>query len=124
MCWLPAMCLKYPLTLLDTSDITSSTKDLIHHFHNFQYETPTEVLTTHPSIMTCCILKEYVLTDNSMAKRIITMILAALRSNGSYGVHICINQSDQFMHQFYSKLGFNEFFQDAVTSTVYLGRNF
>lgn len=124
MCWLPAMCLKYPMVLLESPDeLTPTAIDSINHFHNFKYDCPQDVLSTHPSIMTCCILKEHFTNDQSVAKRLVTVLLAALRSNGSSGVHACINQTDRFMHQFYSKLGFTEINHDC-NGKVYLGRNF
>lgn len=124
MCWLPAMCLKYPLSLLGSPDLTPTAKDSINHFHNFKYDYPQEVLNTHPSIMTCSILKDDAANDSSMAKRLVTVLLAALRTNGSFGVHVCINSTDQYMHQFYTKLGFTDIYEDVTNARVFLGRNF
>lgn len=124
MCWMPAMCSKYPLQLLDAPDeLTPTAIDSINHFHNFKYDCPQDVLGAHPSIMTCCILKDHFIGEHSVAKRLVTVLLAALRSNGSSGVHACINQTDCYMHQFYSKLGFVEIHRDTG-GKVYLGRNF
>lgn len=124
MCWFPDMRLKYPLSLLETPDITPAAKESINHFHNFKYEYPQEVLNSHPSIMTCCISKEECSGDTSLAKRLVTVLLAALRSNGSFGAHVCINTTDRYMHQFYSKLGLVEIYEDTANGRVYLGRNF
>lgn len=124
LCWIPAMCIKYPKILLDAPEsLTPTAMDSIKHFHNFKYECPVDVFNTHPSIMTCCVLKEQFTFDQSLAKRLVTVLLAALRSNGSSGVHVCINQTDCFMHQFYSKLGFVEIYQEP-NGKVYMGRNF
>lgn len=135
------MCEKYPITLLDTPNLTQAAKDAINWFHNFKYDCPTSVLTSYPSIMTCCILKDQLETDQSVCKRLICVLLAALRTNGSCGVHVCINRSDSYMHQFYGKLGtltslrlvgcvnliiffigFTEVYQDQIKTI--LGRNF
>lgn len=124
MCWLPEMRTKYPMSLFDSPDLTPTAKDSIIHFHNFKFDYPQEVLNSHPSIMTCCILKEHYNGDSSLAKRLVTVLLAALRSNGSFGVHVCINTTDRYMHQFYSKLGFVEIMEDTTNARVYLGRNF
>ncbi|KAG4073125.1 hypothetical protein HA402_002514 [Bradysia odoriphaga] len=124
MCWLPAMCSKYPMSLLNSTEgLTQAAIDSINHFHKFKYDCPLEVLTSHPSIMTCCVLKDHFTSDHSTAKRLVTVLLAALRSNGASGVHVCINLTDRFMHQFYSKLGFVEIHRDP-NGKVYLGRNF
>lgn len=131
MCWMPAMCEKYPLSLLGANggtdggvgDLTVAAIESIRHFHGFRYECHAEVAATHPSIMTCCVLKEQFLVDQSVAKRLVTVLLAALRSNGSSGVHACLNRDDRFLHQFYGKLGFVELFAEP-NGKVYMGRNF
>lgn len=124
MCWMPAMCQKYPKSLLDAPDtLTQTAMDSINHFHHFKYECPPEILNTHPSIMTCCVLKDNFIADQSMAKRLVTVLLAALRSNGSSGVHACINHNDRYLHQFYSKLGFVEIYPEP-NGKIYMGRNF
>lgn len=124
MCWMPAMCEKYPVALLDTPErLTAAAVESISHFHHFKYDCPPTVLGTHPSMMTCCILKDQFIADQSTAKRLVTVLLAALRANGSSGVHACINATDLFLHQFYSKLGFVELYQEP-TGKVFMGRHF
>lgn len=124
MCWIPAMCVKYPISLVNSGDITPAAAESINHFHNFKYDCPQEVLTTHPSIMACSILKDHMTADQSVGKRLVTVLLAALRANGSFGVHVCLNKTDRNMSQFYSKLGFVELYQDSINTRIYLGRNF
>ncbi|XP_058467226.1 protein O-GlcNAcase [Malaya genurostris] len=137
-CWIPEMCLKYPLSILDdpasstldtvkvsTNALPQQIHDCIMYFHNFSNEYPKTVLNSHPSVMCCRILKTHLAEDETVCKRIVTVLLAALRSNGpSYGVHVCINRSDRFLNQFYSKLGFTEIYKEEYDSKVYLGRNF
>lgn len=124
LAWLPEMCLKYPLSLLEAPDLSMAAKDSINHFHNFKYDSPQNVLSSHPSIITCAMLKDPLIIDQSICKRLIVVLLAALRSNGSFGAHVCINRTDHFMYQFYTKLGFAELFTDDVHSKLYLGRTF
>lgn len=116
------MCIKYPLSLLSDPTLSNTARDTINHFHNFKYDFPQEVLATHPSIITCCILKDHLVFDQNISKRLITVLLAALRSNGSFGAFCCINRSDHFLYEFYSKLGFIEIFNED--SKIYLARNF
>lgn len=113
---------KYPLSLLEAPDVTQAGKDAINWFHHFNYDCPVSVLTSYPSIMTCCILKDQLDTDASVCKRLICVLLAALRTNGSCGIHVVINRSDAYMQQFYSKLGFTEVYQDHLKNIM--GRNF
>lgn len=125
MCWWPEMCQKYPLSLLESvPNLTQAAKDSINHFHNFKFDSPQNVLNTHPSLITCCILKDELLVDQNVCKRVVTVLLAALRSNGFFGAHVCINRTDQFMFQFYTKLGFVELYYDETLSKLYLGRTF
>ncbi|XP_050068295.1 protein O-GlcNAcase [Anopheles maculipalpis] len=150
-CWIPEMCLKYPEVLLaqtpDQQAASGSTvagdgssppavgkasqmvRDSIHYFHNFQNDYPATVLAKHPSLMCCRILKEHFLEDETVCKRVVTVLLAALRCYGSSGgVHVCINRNDRFLYQFYAKLGFVELPTTEPTapadSNLYMGRNF
>lgn len=116
------MCEKYPLSLLDTPNLTQAAKDAINWFHNFKYDCPASVLGSYPSIMTCCILADQLDQDQSVCKRLMCVVLAALRTNGSCGVHVTINSTDSYMQQFYGKLGFNEVYHDHAK--LILGRNF
>lgn len=120
--WLPIMCEKYPLALLDTPDLSQASKDAINWFHNFKYDCPDSVLSLYPSIMTATILKDQIETDLSVCKRLICVLLAALRTNGSCGIHVVINRSDSYMQQFYGTLGFTEVYQDQLRTI--LGRTF
>lgn len=124
MCWIPEMCEKYPLSLLDSPNLTQTAKDSINHFHNFKYDCPQNVLNSHPSILNLAILKDQIIDDQSVCKRLISVLLATLRSNGSFGVHAVINTSDCYMQEFYKRLGFVDIYQDDINSRLYLGRNF
>lgn len=115
---------KYPISLLESQTLTPTAKESITHFHNFKYDCPQVVQNSYPSIMSCCILNERITNDQSVCKRLMSVLLAALRSNGSFGVHACINSTDHNMHQFYAKLGFTDIFQDDITARLYVGRNF
>lgn len=138
-CWIPEMCLKYPMSLLDqlrSSDGNESPKetdnqllqivrDSITYFHNFSEDYPTCVMSSHPSLMSCRILKPHIIEDETMCKRVITLLLAALRTHGfSFGTHVCVNKTDRFMYQFYAKLGFVEIYRDEYDPFLYMGRNF
>lgn len=116
------MCEKYPLSLLETPNLTQASKDAINWFHNFKYDFPANVLNSYPSLLTCCVLRDQLESDPSVCKRLICVLLAALRTNGSCGIHVVINRSDAYMQQFYGKLGFTEVFHDHAKTI--LGRSF
>uniref|UniRef100_A0A4Y0BTA9 N-acetyltransferase domain-containing protein n=1 Tax=Anopheles funestus TaxID=62324 RepID=A0A4Y0BTA9_ANOFN len=142
-CWIPEMCLKYPVSLAAPEPVASSDVnpgdisspavgkasqmvcDSINYFHNFKNEYPAAVLAKHPSLMCCRILKEHFLEDETVCKRVVTVLLAALRCYGSsFGVHVCINRNDRFLYQFYAKLGFVEIPVVEPDTSLYMGRNF
>ncbi|KFB46846.1 AGAP002287-PA-like protein [Anopheles sinensis] len=143
-CWIPEMCLKYPLSLLPAAETESvatdpresgtsggegraaqMVRDSIYYFHNFQNDYPAAVLSKHPSLLCCRILKDYLLEDETISKRVVTVLLAALRCYGTTGgIHVCINRNDRFLFQFYAKLGFVEIPHTETDTSMYLGRNF
>lgn len=108
--------------MLEAPDLSQAAKDAINWFHTFKYDCPASVLNLYPSIMTCCILKENLDFDPSVCKRLICVLLASLRTNGSCGIHVCVNRTDAYMQHFYGKLGFTEVYHDH--SKTILGRNF
>ncbi|XP_073970684.1 O-GlcNAcase [Rhodnius prolixus] len=76
----------------------------------------------HPSLVICCVQPS--VTDQSVSKRLVICLLAALRANGSCGVYTPVRPANTELLEFYSKLGFVELSRDATGSTVYLGRVF
>lgn len=122
-CWIPNMCEKYPLEEC-VGNLPLIVQNTVNSFHNFKYECPSFVHTTYPSMLTLGILKEDLILNNSIAKQMITVILSVLRSNGSFGVHICLSDAQCDETDFYLKLGFNEIFRDNEKSLIYLGRQY
>lgn len=91
--------------------------------------------------MICSLLPSVL--DQSVSKRLVTCLLAALRANGefflcflnlkpiiwlsfqgSFGVHVVMNSMDSYTHAFYGKLGFVENVQDAIKGKIVMGRTF
>ncbi|GBP32443.1 Protein O-GlcNAcase [Eumeta japonica] len=122
--WIPEMCKKYPEELIERADLTQAAKDCIRQFHSFgsYSRAPDSVTAGHPALLTCCVLPAC--RDPYAPARLVTCLLAALRANGANGIHVCINRTDHFLHQFYSKLGFTEITHDPINGRVYLGRTF
>lgn len=120
--WLPIAREKYPLSLLESSDITPAARDAINWFHNFKYDSGQNFLVQYPSIVHCSVLKEQHQIDPTAGKRLMCVLLASLRTSGSSGCHVVLNKSDSFMQQFYGKLGFTEIYNEGTK--LILGRNF
>lgn len=79
LAWIPEMCLKYPMTEDGFKDLPKMAQESISHFHKFQDEIYV-TSTTHPSSLICSLLPSVL--DQSVSKRLITCLLAALRANG------------------------------------------
>ncbi|XP_061723671.1 protein O-GlcNAcase-like, partial [Cydia pomonella] len=91
------------------------------HSHQVTLEpAPAGVLRAHPALLTCCVRADC--RDPHAPARLLTCLLAALRAHGVNGVHACINETDHYLLQFYSKLGFTEAARSG--SRVFLARSF
>ncbi|KAJ3642974.1 hypothetical protein Zmor_025718 [Zophobas morio] len=121
LAWVPEMCEKYPLSLKNDKDLSKFAQDTISHFHGFKDEIYVSS-PTHPSSMICSILPSVL--DQSVSKRLVTCLLAALRANGSFGVHVVMNSTDSYTHAFYGKLGFVENTHEAIKGKIVMGRTF
>ncbi|XP_063237337.1 protein O-GlcNAcase isoform X2 [Bacillus rossius redtenbacheri] len=119
--WIPEMCEKYPRTKEDGQE-SSKTDELVSWFHAFKGEVPEPVHAQHPSVLCCSLLCSVL--DQSVAKRVMTCLLAALRANGSFGVYVPIHSQDRYTMEFYGKLGFTELFPGLSSDTTYMGRAF
>nr|CAG4643745.1 EOG090X01OH [Lepidurus arcticus] len=88
--------------------------------------TEREVLyNQHPSQLNVALLSSVI--DQSIAKRLVTCVVAALRSHGSSGCHVEVERQDAAAMEFYGKLGFVEIKIElgiAERSASYFGRVF
>ncbi|XP_053619430.1 protein O-GlcNAcase [Plodia interpunctella] len=119
--WIPEMCTKYPEDLIQREDLSPAAKECIRYFHQFssQQRAPPPVSRAHAALLTCSVRPQ---RDHSAPARLLHAALAALKARGASGVHACINETDVYLHQFYSKLGFVELHRDG--GKVYLARGF
>lgn len=132
--WIPEMCAKYPEQLTEREDLSQAAKECVRHFHRPSSRAwacaPEAVTRAHPALLTCCVARPphhdppppSRHQDPHAPARLLTCLLAALRANGASGVHVCINTTDHYLHQFYSKLGFMEVHRNG--GRVYLARAF
>ncbi|CAH1990493.1 unnamed protein product [Acanthoscelides obtectus] len=117
--WIPEMCEKYPADC--AKDLPKSAQEAVEHFHNFKGEVYVSS-PSHPSSMVCSLLSS--ILDQSVSKRLVTCLLAALRANGSFGVHVIMDANDNYTHAFYGKLGFIENTHEAIKGKIVMGRTF
>ncbi|XP_072388676.1 protein O-GlcNAcase isoform X2 [Diabrotica undecimpunctata] len=119
LAWIPEMCEKYPLDC--AKNLHKFAQEAASHFHTFKDEIFVSS-PTHPSSMICSLLPSVL--DQSVSKRLVTCLLASLRANGSFGVHVIMNTSDSYTHAFYGKLGFVENTHEAIKGKIVMGRTF
>lgn len=85
---------------------------------------PDDVLSQFPATMICCVWPVNPQEYFSLAKRLVTVLFAALRSHGSFGVHTWVQKRNAGVMDFYAKLGFNVVHEDLLTGRCMLGRKF
>ncbi|XP_060650995.1 protein O-GlcNAcase [Drosophila nasuta] len=129
ICWLAELREKYPKTLLETDgDVGTNPHKLVAQFveafHSSPVACPTEVSGSFPAVISAATLKEAEQRDSGLAKRLLTVLLAALRANGCFGVHICIPENDGEQLSFYTRIGFIEIYRNESSKCIYLGRRF
>ncbi|EDV94572.1 GH21911 [Drosophila grimshawi] len=127
LCWLTELREKYPKTLLDdTAKSHKLVSSFVERFHMHVDEVvcPTEVYGTFPAVISAATLREAEQHDNGIAKRLLTVLLAALRACGCFGVHACVPQEDREQVNFYTKVGFVDIYRDEGSKCIYLGRRF
>lgn len=133
MCWWPEMVQKYPQDCFydpRVAALADPVKEFLQrlgkriHGSDIEDECAEDLLTQYPSVLICCIWPVNPQEYFSLAKRLVTVLFAAFRSNGSFGVHTWIDKSDAIAQDFYSKLGFNVVHEDRDKARTMLGRKF
>lgn len=89
--WVPEMCNKYPLPKdkMDRGEILNSAEEMISSIHQDHFKSlrfPDAVHKTHPSIVFMNVLPS--VSDVSVPKKLLLIILAALKSNGNFRITI------------------------------------
>ncbi|XP_017003679.2 protein O-GlcNAcase [Drosophila takahashii] len=129
LCWLTELREKYPKDLC-TQESGEEVKQLVttfvEKFHgNLAVEQcPVEVSGSFPAVLVCGTLREAEERDSGITKRMLTVLLAALRANGCFGAHVCVPEQDVGQVSFYSRIGFVEVYREEASKCIYLGRRF
>ncbi|XP_065173924.1 protein O-GlcNAcase isoform X2 [Atheta coriaria] len=123
LAWIPEMCAKYGKLedAENNSELSKFAKEGIGYFHKFADE-PTLNNISQSSSMVCSLLPSVL--DQSVGKQLVTCLLAALRANGSFGVHVIVNAADSYTHSFYGKLGFSENTSQVIPGKIVMARSF
>ncbi|XP_071476953.1 protein O-GlcNAcase-like isoform X1 [Diadema antillarum] len=101
--WMPELHSKYPLQVEETKDL-SPAQEMIKSLHEEEVDMPVTLYARLPSPIFVDILPT--VEDQGLIKNLLACVLAALKSNGSTGVHTAIPEGDEAHLEFYAKLGF------------------
>jgi len=85
---------------------------------------PVEVSGSFPAVLISGTLREAEERDSGITKRMLTVLLAALRANGCFGAHVRVPQQDVAQVNFYSRIGFVDVYREEATKCIYMGRRF
>ncbi|CAG0881623.1 unnamed protein product [Darwinula stevensoni] len=104
-------------------DMVSPLEEALIQLHSDLPELPPALLTHHASVIRVGLLTS--VTDPSIPKRLMTCVLSALRTFGSFGAFTMVRSTEQYFLSFYNKLGFLEVPNLEVdTRHIFLGRTF
>lgn len=80
LAWVPELCVKYA-EKVENKTLPKFAQECLAHIHHFKEEIYVSS-PSHPSSIICSLLPTVL--DQSVSKRLITCLLAALRANGNY----------------------------------------
>ncbi|XP_028043581.1 protein O-GlcNAcase [Bombyx mandarina] len=122
--WVPELCEKYPLSLLDRTDLSETAKEYIRELHGGAAggagEAAEAAETARRGAAAEVRCGAVPAADSLAPARMLTCLLAALRASGANGVHTTVSAADTQLQQFYSKLGFVEV--SRARGQLYLAR--
>lgn len=127
--WFPEMVTKYPCPSekQEKGETLDSAEEMIVAMHQDQkgsFRIPDIVYKTHPSLLYLTVSPT--LLDASVPKRLLSLVLTALKANGSHGACTRLLTREKEIIEFYLKLGFQEIQLPSVdnfeTNELFLGR--
>ncbi|KAH8340572.1 hypothetical protein KR059_001267 [Drosophila kikkawai] len=134
LCWHTEMRDKYPKELsLQESETGKGLAQLVarfvEQFHRSSgseavEQCPVEVSGSFPAVLSAGTFREAEERDSGISKRLLTVLLAALRANGCFGVHVCIPEREVGQVNFYTRIGFVDVYREEATKCIYMGRRF
>jgi len=117
--WIPVMQQKYSRP--GTADSLTPEQEIMESFYCDEPILP-EKLTPFPSVLQMRLLQT-ALQDVGITKRALAVLIAALKANGSHGIHVEIPTNDSHAMEFHTKLGFFGLALDESDMTKVLVRS-
>ncbi|KAH8236071.1 hypothetical protein KR038_005902 [Drosophila bunnanda] len=101
----------------------------VEKFHNSSgneavVQCPVEVSGSFPAVICAGTFRDAEERDSGISKRLLTVLLAALRANGCFGIHVCVPERDVGQVNFYTRIGFVDVYREEATKCIYMGRRF
>lgn len=130
LCWYTELREKYPkdMCLQESEEhLKPFVIQFVEQFHGSSEaleQCPAEVSGSFPAVLKAATLREVEEHDAGIMKRLLTVLLAALRANGCFGIHVCIPEHDAGQVAFYSRIGFVDIYREEATKCIYMGRRF
>ncbi len=97
------------------------------HEESVLIQLPDEVYQRYPSLLRMSLMPEC-FEDPRCARHSLALAVAALKANGSRGIHVLLNKSHRYFIDYYGKLGFFEVpspeFEASNPNTIIMGRIF
>ncbi|CAL4060621.1 unnamed protein product [Meganyctiphanes norvegica] len=110
----------YPKVVREEGVLLSPCEEVLARLHE-PVPSPPEILnTSHPAIINLALHRSVI--DDSIGKRMLTCILASIRSKGVFGGHVIVRVGEKQMCEIYSRMGFVEVVTQGTN--LYMGRSF
>ena len=115
--------LKFPFPLVqviqEEGALLTPCEELLLTLEDEPEELP-EIIVSYPATIALGVLPN--LLDDSITKRLLTCVLASLRTQGTFGGNVVVKSSEKNTVDLYNRLGFREVATRG--SYLYLGRGF
>ncbi len=118
--WRPDLCARFPMPTGDPNQWTRS--QMVHSWYHSPDYTMPEPYAEYPSHLHIDLLERA--QGRGYGRRMIDMVMAALRQRGSPGAHLGVSMMNDPAFGFYQRLGFKELLRvgEGQDGCVYMGK--
>lgn len=110
----------YPKVVREEGVLLSPCEEVLARLQEVVPSPPEILSTSHPAIINIAL--HPTILDDSIGKRMLTCVLASIRSKGVFGSHVIVRVGEKNMCEIYSRMGFVEVVTQGTN--LYMGRSF
>lgn len=110
----------YPKVVREEGVLLSPCEEVLARLQEAVPSPPEILSTSHPAVINLALHPS--ILDDSIGKRMLTCILASIRSKGVFGGHVIVRVGEKNMCEIYSRMGFVEVVTQGTN--LYMGRSF